>query len=222
METGTSEPVGVVFKALATNLVIAAVNGTVGFLGSNSGLVSEAVHSVVDSITEVLLLFGTWHGRRWDNARYFWGLLASISMFLVGGMWSVYEGVDAINEPVAFVSWSVWVSTLVLLLTSVAESTSWLRAVRAMAAERAGRSWLTVLRTTRNTEVKAILVEDTADLLGRLFAMLGSALAFWTGSTVWYGWASVLIGLMLIGMALELGVQNAKLFIENKKVVLVG
>lgn len=220
METDTSESVAVVLRALLTNLGIATVNGTVGFFGRNSALMAEAVHSLVDSITEVLLLFGTWHGRRWDNARYFWGLLASVSMFLIGGLWAIWEGIEAIEEPAPFITWAVWVSTVALMVTSVAESTSWLRAVRSMAAERAGRSWWTTLRITRNTEVKAVIVEDSADLLGRFLALVGTGLAFFTGSTVWYGWASVLIGFMLVAMAFELGLQNVRLFVENRKAVL--
>jgi len=215
METET-ESVAVIVKALVTNLAIAAVNGTVGLLSRNQGLTTEAVHSVIDSVTEVLLLFGTWHGRRWDNARYFWGLLASVSMFAVGGVWAIWEGIAAIEQPAPWVSWSVWVSTVVLMATSYAESTSWSRAVRAMATERAGRSWFTTLRSTKNTEVKAIIVEDSADLLGRFLALAGTVLAFFTGTTIWYGWASVLIGLMLVVMALELGVQNVRLLVTKE------
>lgn len=216
-----TESAGVVLKALFTNLGIATVNGAVGFFGRNSALMAEAVHSLVDSLTEVLLMCGAWHGRRWDAARYLWGLLASISMFLVGGLWAIWEGIDAIEEPAQFIPWAVWVSTVALLVTSVVESTSWIRAVRSMATERDGRSWFVTLRTTRNTEVKAVIIEDSADLLGRFLALVGTGLAFATGSTVWYGYASILIGVLLVAMAFELGLQNVRLFVENRKVVLV-
>jgi divalent metal cation (Fe/Co/Zn/Cd) transporter len=221
METEATESTGVVLRALATNVGIAALNGTVGYFGRNQALIAEAIHSLIDSVTEVLLLAGVWHGHRWDNARYFWGLLASISMFAVGGLWAIWEGIEAIADP-SQGGWPIWASLLVLSVTSAIEATSWVRAVRTMAAERADRSWLVTLKTTRNTEVKAIIVEDSADLAGRLLAAIGTVLALVTGTTVWYGWASVLIGILLVAMAIDLGQQNARLFVENKKVVLVS
>lgn len=204
-----------VVRALLTNLGIAAANGLVGFLGSNQALVTEAVHSLIDSLTEVLLLTGNWHGRRWNNARYFWGLLASVSMFAIGGVWAIWEGIDAIQDP-AQGGWPIWASLLVLSATSGIEATSWVRAVRAMGSERAGRSWWATLKTTRNTEVKAIIVEDSADLAGRFFAAVGTVLALVTGTAVWYGWASVLIGALLILMAIDLGQQNVRLLVTKE------
>lgn len=213
-----TESASVVLKALLTNLGIAAAKALVGFFGRNSSLLAEAAHSLVDSLTEVLLLCGAWHGRRWDAARYLWGLLASISMFLIGGLWAIWEGVQSIEEP-SQGGWPIWVSFVVLAASAAAESTSWVRAVRSLAREKGELGWCTLLRTTKNTDTKAIVIEDSADILGCLLAMVGIVMALLTGSTVWYGYASILIGVLLIALAFELGLQNVRLLVGREVVI---
>jgi Co/Zn/Cd efflux system component len=77
--------------------------------------------------------------------------------------------------------------------------------------DRGDKPWLLHIRTTTNTSVKTVVYEDSADLLGCVLAALGIAATMVTGSAIWDGLASVLIGLLLVGMALELGSQNVKL-----------
>lgn len=205
----------VVAKALATNLLIALLKAGAGWLTASASLLSEAAHSVVDSSTEVILLGGSWHAQRWNNARYFWGLVASINMFAIGGLYAIYEGYQAIVEP-AKGGTALWLGMAVLVASFGLEYTSWVRAVRMLVAEKNDLSWWKLLRTTRSTDIKAVLVEDSADLTGCALAGLGLSLRGLTGSAVWDGLASILIGCMLIGMAYELGAQNFKLLVMKE------
>jgi cation diffusion facilitator family transporter len=210
-DTGTA----VVAKAFATNMVIMGLKALAGWVTSSPSLLAEAAHSLVDSSTEVILLGGGWHAQKWNNARYFWGLVASVNMFAIGGLYAIYTGYVALTEP-AGSDTAAWLGFAVLAVSAALEASSWVRAVRTLAAERGDLSWYRLLRTTRSTEVKAVVVEDSADLLGCVLAAAGLALRVLTGSNVGDGIASILIGCLLIGMAYELGAQNFKLLVTKE------
>lgn len=210
-----------VVLALATNMAIAAMKAAVGVLTGSASMLAEAAHSVVDSSTEVILLGGEWHARTWSKARYFWALVASINMFAIGGVYAGYEGLETIFG-VAVTDSLAWVGLLVLAISAAMEATSWLRAVRTLAAERGDTPWVTHIRTTTNTSVKAVLYEDSADLAGVALATAGIGLRLLTGSPVWDGAASVLIGLLLTVMAYELGNQNLRLLVGTEQPELVA
>jgi divalent metal cation (Fe/Co/Zn/Cd) transporter len=208
-----------VIAALGTNLLIMALKAIVGYRTGSASMMSEAGHSLIDSLTEVFLLVGMWHGQRWSPARYFWGLLASVNMFFVGGVWACWEGLQTVLRPEDAISFSSLISgTAVLVFSASLESTSWLRAVKELAQEKTtGTSWITLLRTTTNTEAKTVLEEDTADITGCVLSGLGIVLWGLTSYAGWDGIASMLIGLMLIVMAYELGAQNVKLLTNTRK-----
>lgn len=208
-----------VLAALLTNLVITIVKAYVGYRTGSPSLKSEAAHSLIDSLTEVLLLIGLWHGQRWSQARYFWGLLASVNMFLVGGVWACWEGYSTLTNPDETSTLSSMLSgTAVLVFSAGLESTSWLRAVKELTQEKvAGKSWMWVLKNTRNVEAKTVLEEDSADITGCCLSGLGLALWGMTGYAGWDGIASILIGCMLIVMAYELGAQNVKYLTKKEE-----
>jgi divalent metal cation (Fe/Co/Zn/Cd) transporter len=205
--------------ALITNLGITGLKAWTGYKTGSASLMSEAAHSLIDSLTEVLLLVGIWHGRKWSVARYFWGLLASINMFFVGGVWACWEGLGVIVKGSETGPLSSLLSGIAVLVFSAGlESTSWLRAAKELAQEKTtGTSWIKLLRTTTNTEAKTVLEEDTADITGCCLSGIGIALWAVTGYAGWDGVASILIGLMLIVMAYELGSQNVKLLMTTRK-----
>ena len=208
-----------VLAALLTNLTIMGVKAYVGYKTGSPSLKSEAAHSLIDSLTEVFLLIGLWHGQRWSQARYFWGLLASVNMFLVGGVWACWEGLETLRNPSETSTLgSVLTGTAVLVFSAGLESTSWLRAVKELAQEKVtGVSWLTLLRTTKNVEAKTVLEEDSADITGCCLSGIGLALWGMTGYAGWDGIASMAIGLMLIVMAYELGAQNMKYLTKKEE-----
>lgn len=212
VETGS--PVAVVAKALATNLAVFTLKLAAGLVAGSASMMSEAAHSLVDSLTEVILLGGAWHAQRRASARYFWGLVASINMFLVGGCYAIWEGYQSIVHPTTADA-TIWWGFAVIAVSFGMELTSWVRAVRSLAAEKGDKSWYRLLKTTRNIEAKTVAEEDSADLTGLLLAGIGTTLWLVTGSAAWNGAASILIGLMLVAMAYELGAQNWRYLLDR-------
>lgn len=196
--------------ALCVNATIVVLKLVVGLVTGSAAMLAEAAHSAADSSTEVLLLWGTRHARTWHKARYFWSLVAAVHMFALGGLYACYEGVTSLLGEDAG-SELRWVGLVVLGVCAVLEASSWVKAYRTLAAERAGVPWVCYLRTTTNTPVKTIFYEDSADLVGVALATVGITLRLATGSALWEGLAAILIGLLLTVMAYELGSHNIRL-----------
>lgn len=208
MSTRT-ETTKTVVVALAVNLGVTALKAGAGVLTGSAAMLAEAAHSAVDSTTELLLMAGEWHGRYWAKGPHLWGVLAAVSMFTVGGCYGLYEGVTKMFGT-TMDAWP-WVALAVLALSALMESGSWRTAYRTLAATRNGQPWMRYLHTTTNTSAKSVLVEDSCDIGGDLLAMAGITLGMITGSPVWDGLFAALIGLLLTGLAVELGWSNARL-----------
>lgn len=211
-----------VLLAAAVNLAIAAAKAVGGVISGSSAMLSEAAHSVADTVTEVLLLTALRRsGRPADRShplgygpeRYFWAFLASVATFVGGAAFAIIDGVRTIlvgedrGSPV--------VSYVVLAIAFVLEGTSLIRGLRQTSRE--ARRWRaplwTYLRVMPDTTVKAVVFEDSAALVGLVLAaggLLGSQL---TGSGRWDGGTSILIGLTLAYVAFTLGRDNMHLLI---------
>lgn len=221
--SGDGESALTVIVALAINALIAVMKAVAGVLTGSAAMLAEAAHSVADTFTEGLLLAALRHSERpadrrhpfgYGKVRFFWSLLAAVSIFVTGAMFAVYEGVRTIfgrGEEHAL----AWVAFLVLGLSFVLEGTSWIRAIRQIRREQGetGRKLLEHLRTTDDPTVKTVLFEDTAALLGLLLAFAGVGLHLLTGSALWDGLASLLIGVLLAAVAYLLGRTNMRLLI---------
>jgi cation diffusion facilitator family transporter len=209
-QTETTKTVAV---ALAVNLGVTALKVAAGLLTGSAAMLTEAAHSLVDCTTEGLLMAGEVHGRYWAKGPHLWGALAAVSMFVIGGCWGVYEGVSKVFGG-GVDAWP-WVALAVLAISALMELTSWRTAYRTLAVERDGRPWLSYLRTTTNTSAKTVLVEDSSDIGGDVLAMAGIGLGMVTGSPIWDGLASALIGLLLVGLAFDLGRHNLRLLLTR-------
>ena len=197
-----------------------------GLLTGSAAMLAEAAHSVADSTTEGLLLAALRHSERpadrrhpfgYGKVRYFWALIAAVSIFVTGALFSVYEGVRTIfgggeEQTLA------WVAFLVLALSFVMEGISWIRAARQIRRERdaESQSLIEYLRTTDDPTVKTVFFEDTAALVGLLLAFAGVGLHLLTGSALWDGLASLLIGVLLGVVAYLLGRTNMRLLIGQQ------
>src|SRR5947207_234253 len=186
-----------VLVALAVNVGIAVMKALAGLFTGSAALLSEAAHSVGDSVTEVLLLTALRRSRRpADRAhpfghgkeRYFWSLLAAVGILVFGAAYSVYQGLHTIlthrGEPTA-----PWVNYLVLGLSFVLEAVSFRQSVRQLRAEalREGATPRAYLRDPEDPTVKSVVLEDTAALIGLLLAFAGVGLHQLTGDVVWDG-----------------------------------
>jgi cation diffusion facilitator family transporter len=216
------ESVGTVLLAGAMNLGIAVAKGVGGVISGSSAMLSEAAHSVADTVTEVLLLTALRRSARpaderhplgYGPERYFWAFLASVATFVGGAVFAIYDGIHTIlagEEP-----GSPLVSYIVLGIAFLMEGTSLLRGIRQ--TKREARRWkapyLRYLRRMPDTTVKAVVFEDSAALVGLVLAAAGLALRQATGSGVWDGVSSLCIGTMLAYVAVTLGRDNMSLLI---------
>ncbi|MFE0704441.1 cation diffusion facilitator family transporter [Streptomyces sp. NPDC058872] len=220
--TENAESTSTVIMAAAANLGIAAAKAVAGVISGSSAMLSEAAHSVADTVTEIMLLTALKRSEKpadedhpvgHAGERYVWALLAAVATFVGGAVFSVYDGVHTLThgeEP-----GDPLVSYLVLGIAFLLEGFSLrtgIKQVRAE-AERTGTPFATHLRRTPDTTVKAVVMEDSAALVGLLLAAGGLLGGQLTGSGVWDGTASVLIGVLLVYVAWVLGRSNAELLI---------
>lgn len=225
-DTEGGESTLTVVLAGGVNLAIGVMKAVAGLITGSGALLSEAAHSVADTLTEVLLLTGLRRSARpadrrhpfgYGKARYFWCLLAAVSVFVSGAMFSFYEGISTlVGEPEEQASPMVGYAVLAVAL--VLESVSWVQAFRQVrgGARAERRSVGAYLRLVDDPTQKAVLYEDSAALAGLLLAFAGLGLHDLTGSSLPDGIASVAIGLLLAGVALVLARTNAGLLIGRQ------
>jgi cation diffusion facilitator family transporter len=216
------ESTGTVVLAGAVNLAIAVAKLVGGLISHSSAMLSEAAHSLADTVTEVLLFIALKRGNRAPDARhpfgygretYFWAFLAALCTFGVGAGFSIYQGVTTIigGEEQG----SPTISYVILAVSFVLEGSSLLKAVRQVrgAAREHDVSSRQYLRHTTDTTVKAVTFEDTAALVGLVLAALGLFLEQVTGDPLWDGMSAILIGVLLIAVAGSLARANISLLI---------
>jgi cation diffusion facilitator family transporter len=215
-----------VVLALAANLGIALAKTVAAVVTGSASMASEAGHSFADTTNELLLLIALRRsGRPADRRhpfghgpeRYIWSLLVAVCIFGMGALFAFVQGVQAflggqIEERNAAVGYAV------LAVSAVLEFISWRQAFRQIRQEsrESGQSLLAFLRSTDDPTAKSVLYEDTAALIGLFLAAVGLGLHQVTGSAVWDGIASLLIGLVLTVAAFLLGRTNLDLLIGRQ------
>ncbi|GAA2860211.1 cation diffusion facilitator family transporter [Pseudonocardia halophobica] len=215
-----------VLIAGAANAAIGVLKLVAGLLTGSSAMLAEAAHSVADTTTEGLLLAALRRSARrpdrrhpfgYGKERFFWALIAAVSIFVSGGVFAIYEGVTTILGESAEQTLA-WVAYGVLGVSFLLEGTSWLQAVRQVRREAAAEetTFFRWLRGTDDPTVKTVFFEDSAALIGLLLAFAGVGLHQLTGSGVWDGVASLLIGLLLACVAYILGRTNKGLLIGRQ------
>ncbi|MFF0740026.1 cation diffusion facilitator family transporter [Streptomyces sp. NPDC004111] len=197
-----------ILVALGANLLIAAAKAVGGLLASSPALLSEAAHSVADSINEIFLLAALRRSRRpadrqhpfgYGKERYFWSLLAAVGIFVLGAGFSFYQGVEALTTPPAGESTRGYVAGLaVLLVALLAEGTSLVRAlwqVRRQPGKGLGE----------DPALRTVVAEDSTAVIGVLVAMTGMVLHMVTHRVAYEAVASLAIGVLLVYVAYRLG-----------------
>lgn len=219
---GENESVGTVIIAGLANLAIAAAKLAAGLLAGSAAMLSEAAHSLADTITEVFLFVALRRGRKpadeehpfgYGKEAFVWAFIAALFTFVGGAGFSIYHGLTSIlaNEK----SGDFLASYIVLAASFVAEGISFLRARRQVhnESERWDISPFRFLRLTPDTTVKAVYFEDSAALIGLVLAGVGVLLTQLTGSEVYDGAASIAIGLLLFVVAFILAKSNIELLV---------
>jgi cation diffusion facilitator family transporter len=203
----------VVVAGLA-NIAIAVTKLAAGLAVGSAAMLAEAAHSVADTLNQGFLLTSLHRSTRpadpvhpfgYGKERYFWSLLAAVGIFVAGAGFSVFEGALAIGH--GGESGSPLVAYLVLAVAFAGEGSALARAVYQVRreADRSGRSLREQALHSPDTTVRTALFEDTSALIGLVIAGTGLTLRQLTGSPVWDGAASILIGLLLVAVAYSLG-----------------
>ncbi|MEV6484932.1 cation diffusion facilitator family transporter [Streptomyces sp. NPDC051576] len=219
---GGGESTVTVIVAAVANLGIALAKAVAGVISGSSAMLSEAAHSVADTVTELLLLTALKrsakpadeeHPLGYGPERYIWAMLAAVATFVGGAVFSIYDGVHTLvaGEDLGDPLISYIVLGVAFLLEGYSLRTG-LRQARGEAA-RLDASFKRYLRYTPDTAVKAVVLEDSAALVGLVLAAGGLLGGQLTGSGVWDGIASLCIGALLLYVAWVLGRSNAELLI---------
>jgi len=214
----------VVIAALAVNIAIAVFKFIAAWLSRSSAMLAEACHSTADTTNQIFLLIGMRKSARppdrdhpfgYGPETYFWAFMVALCIFSVGGGFSVHEGVEKIihrNDPSQELHDPRW-AYVVLGVSILLESYSFLVAMREFRHIRAGRGVRRTLEETRDPTVLTVLFEDLAALFGLVVAFGGIVLAHVTGNVAWDGAASIVVGLALGAVAFVLARDTKSLLI---------
>ncbi|GAA4559121.1 cation diffusion facilitator family transporter [Streptomyces collinus] len=194
--------------ALAANLVIAVAKAIGGLAAGSPALLSEAAHSVADSLNEVFLLAALRRSRRpadrrhpfgYGKERFFWSLLAAVGIFVMGGCFSFFQGFEALTSGAEEELGGYVAGLIVLGIALLAEGGSLLRALYQVRRQGGADAGL------RDPALRTVVAEDGTAVLGVSLAIVGMALHMVTGQVLWEASASLAIGALLVYVAFRLG-----------------
>jgi cation diffusion facilitator family transporter len=213
----------VLYAALAAHLGIAVAKFVAAAITGSSSMLTEGVHSTVDSGNQVLLLYGQRRARRPPDAEhpfgygrelYFWAFVVAILIFGLGAGVSVYEGWKHIAEPEPLRD--PLVNYIVLGVAMLLEGTSWIIALREFAASKGEMGWWQAVRESKDPAGFIVLFEDSAALAGLIVAGIGIwASHAWNDPRI-DGGASIVIGCILAAVAILLARESKGLLIGER------
>lgn len=209
-----------IIAALLANLTIAITKFIAWVFSGSSSMLAESVHSLADTGNQGLLLLG---GRRakkkaddshpfgYGRERYVYAFVVSIILFSVGGVFSIYEGIEKLAEPHPLENW--WLPILVLGIAIIAEGFSFRTAIKESNHVRGKQGWVEFIRRAKAPELPVVLLEDFAALIGLVFALLGVGLTVITGNGIFDAIGTLFIGTLLILVAVVLGIETKSLLV---------
>src|SRR4051794_29484450 len=210
-----------VIAALLANTGIAIAKFVAAAISGSSSMLAEAFHSLADTGNQGLLLFGLARAKRpadeghpfgHGKARFFWGLIVAVSLFMVGGGFSVYHGVKGLMDGHQEVP-DITIALIVIGVAICFEGYAWRTAYKQLDESRRGRGVWAALRHSKDPEVLTVLAEDTAAISGLLVAAAGISLAALTGEAAFDAAGSILIGVILLAVAFLLGREEGALLL---------
>jgi len=219
----------VIFAALLGNTLIAITKFVAASITGSSAMLSEGIHSVVDTGNQGLLLYGLKAAKKPADERfpfghgkeiYFWSFVVAIMVFAVGAGVSLFEGVHHVLHPNPVAD--PLINYVVLGLAMVFEGSAWYFAFREFTVIKGRFSYIEAVKRGKDPSMFTVLFEDSAAMLGLVVAFLGIVLGQLTGNPVYDGLASIVIGLILGGTAAWLAYETKSLLIgesANKEVV---
>ena len=210
-----------IIAAFFANLGIAIAKFTGFLITRSAGLLAEAGHSLADTGTQALLIFGSKRSQRpadrahpfgYGPERYFWSFVVALVLFSMGGLFALFEGISKLRRPHEIDSAAV--AFAILGFAILLESYSLRTAVKeANHVKPKDKGWWWFIRNAKSPELPVVLLEDTGAELGLAFALLGLILSEVTGNPRWDAAGSIAIGLLLIVVAAILAVEMKGLLI---------
>lgn len=215
-----SESKKVIIAALIGNTLISLTKFTAALITRSSAMLSEGIHSLVDTGNQILLLYGLKQAKKPADENfpfgrgkevYFWSFIVAILIFALGGGISIYEGIQHLRYPNPISN--PLINYIVLGLALLFEGAAWYFAFRGFTRAKGKWGYLEAIQRGKDPSMFVVLFEDTAAMIGLLVAFVGIALTQITGIPYFDGTASIVIGLILIGTAVWLAYETKSLLI---------
>ena len=218
--TATLKTKRAVIAALTANILIALMKFTVAIFINSTALLAEGFHSLADTSNQAFLLLGLRLSTRppdrshpfgYGMERYFWAFVVSLSVFIIGAVFSVHEGITKIlhPEPLRHAGWGY----VVIALSFFFDSYSWRIAYRTLKGTIKRRGVFRTIRDSKTPAIFIIFMEDSAAILGLSIALGGILLSSLTKNPVFDGIASIVIGIILALVAVVLFLETKSLLI---------
>jgi zinc transporter 9 len=215
-------------KAVVTAITANAIVTVAKFVGfafsGSSALLAEAVHSLADTANQGMLYLGLRRSARqadeehqfgYGQERYFWNLISAVTIFFLGCVYTIMHAADQLRHDHA--PELSWIPFVIIGIAFVMEGYSFFVAMAEFRQQyqAAGKTFRTYLVETRDPTTLAVLIEDSAAILGLVFALIGMTLAAYTGSAMFDGIAAICIGLLMGGLAFFLASTNRKYLLNH-------
>jgi cation diffusion facilitator family transporter len=209
-----------IFQSLAVNVAIAVFKGGAAVYTGSGAMLAETIHSSADCGNQLLLLLGirqagkkpdASHPLGYGRSLYFWSFMVALLLFTGGGVFSIYEGIHKMMHPEDVEN--VWVGVAILAFSLALEGWSALSNVRELNKRRGAIPFFQYLRETKDSDLIVVFGENGAATLGLFFALASLGLTHVTHDGRWDAAGSLVIGLILIGVALFLAREVASLLV---------
>lgn len=216
----TSSGAKAIVAALVANIGIAATKFVAAAISGSASMFAEAIHSVADSGNQVLLIIGGRKSRKeasqshpfgYGRQRYIYAFMVSIVLFSIGGLFSVYEGIQKLGHPHELEQ--AWLPLTVLGVSIVLESFSLRTALREVKKDRGDKTLIQYIRHAKAPELPVVVLEDIAALIGLVFAFAGVGLTVVTHNPIFDAIGTLAIGALLLAVAIVLGAETSSLLI---------
>ncbi|MHC5722831.1 MAG: cation diffusion facilitator family transporter [Nostoc sp.] len=209
-----------IYAAMGANLAIAITKFLAASVTGSSAMMSEGIHSVVDTVDQLVLLLGIRRSQKPADAShpfgygqelYFWTFIVALLVFAIGGGMSIYQGIiHLINpSPLEDPKWNYIVLTIAVLL----EGFSWIVALREFLPTKGKQNFWQAIKNSKDPTVLTILLEDTAAILGLIVAFIGIFLGHLFNNVYLDGIASIIIGIILAIVAVVLATESKGLLV---------
>ncbi|MBL7815028.1 MAG: cation diffusion facilitator family transporter [Saprospiraceae bacterium] len=216
----TNHGTGHIIQSLVVNLLITVCKAVAAVMTKSGAMLAEAIHSFADCANQGLLYLGVKQAQRppdvkhplgYGRSVYFWSFMVAMLLFSVGGMFSVYEGIHKFEEPepVHNIAWGVGI----LLFSILLEGYATLSNIKEMNQRKGDRSFFQYIRETKDSDLIIIFGENSAAVLGLTLALGFMLASYYTDDGRYDAIGSLLIGLVLIGVAIFLSIEVKSLLI---------